>query len=76
MEYIPILPHLRDLVNQTISPGRGMRQDDSSSPLLFLVVIDDVMGPASRDTEFEVGGLLVNEFAYADNLALHAENEI
>ncbi|KAG7196381.1 hypothetical protein KM043_018805, partial [Ampulex compressa] len=55
---------------EPICLGRGVRQGDPLSPLLFNLVVDRALGILSEDVGFRMGGYLVNALAYADDIVL------
>lgn len=50
--------------------GRGVRQGDPLSPLLFNLVIDEALEALPREVGFRVGGASVNAIAFADDVLL------
>ncbi|TPP60056.1 Retrovirus Pol polyprotein from type-2 retrotransposable element R2DM, partial [Fasciola gigantica] len=60
---------------ETVRPGRGVRQGDPLSPLLFLSVMDEMLKSSLPGVGFDQGGRLVDALAYADDLVLFAEDE-
>jgi hypothetical protein len=56
--------------------GRGVRQGDPLSPLLFNAVIDWVMSEVDRRFGAKVGKLTVTYLAYADDIVLLTESPI
>lgn len=75
------LPHLRhlykhstvQLAGTTTQCGRNVRQGDPLSPLLFIMVIEDVLRTPLPDIGFNLNGHQVGSLAYADNLVLFAK---
>lgn len=55
-----------------IKIGRGVRQGDPLSPLLFNLVVDRALGILSEDVGYRMGGRLVNALGYADDIVLLA----
>ena len=69
--------HCGKVVSDTIKVGRGVRQGDPLSPLLFnavadwgLSLLDDSIGVSSK------GGHKLNHMAFADDIILFAETKI
>lgn len=54
----------------TIKIGRGVRQGDPLSPLLFNLVVDRALGFLSEDVGYRMGDSLVNALGYADDIVL------
>ena len=55
--------------------GRGVRQGDPLSPLLFVSVMDEVLQNSKEDLGVEVNGRHVSHLLYADDLVIFAESE-
>lgn len=55
-----------------IKIGRGVRQGDPLSPLLFNLVVDRALGVLSEDVGYRMGARLVNALGYADDIVLLA----
>lgn len=53
-----------------IQLGRGVRQGDPLSPLLFNLVVDRALGILSEDVGYRMGGRLVSALGYADDIVL------
>ncbi|VDN15476.1 unnamed protein product [Dibothriocephalus latus] len=53
---------------------RGVRQDDSLSPLLFSGALSEALSYSDRQLGFEIGETTVDCLAYADDLVLFAES--
>lgn len=58
-----------------INIGRGVRQGDPLSPLLFNLVVDRALGFLSEDVGYQLGGRLVNALGYADDIVLLASTK-
>ena len=61
--------------SRLIKVGRGVRQGDPMSPVLFNCVIDNVFRNLGKDIGVSVGGVLLNCLAFADDLVLLAQTK-
>lgn len=61
------------LADKVTKCGRGVRQGDPLSPLLFIMVMEDLVREAMPDVGFNLDGQRVDSLAYADDLVLLAE---
>lgn len=61
------------LTNKVTTCGRGVRQGDPLSPLLFIMVMEDIVREALPEVGFNLDGQRVDSLAYADDLVLLAE---
>ncbi|KAG8172671.1 hypothetical protein JTE90_026098 [Oedothorax gibbosus] len=59
-----------------ILPGRGVRQGDPLSPLIFNVVFDNVLRSVPDQLGLRCRGEWVSKLAFADDLVLCAENAV
>ncbi|KAK7874081.1 hypothetical protein R5R35_004625 [Gryllus longicercus] len=50
--------------------GRGVRQGDPLSPILFCLVVDDILSAIPPEVGFNLGDTKINGIAYADDLVL------
>ena len=60
---------------KSVRCGRGVRQADPLSPLLFISVMDEVLRHSVDNIGIEVNGCSVSHLLYADDLVIFAENE-
>lgn len=58
-----------------IKIGRGVRQGDPLSPLLFNLVVDRALGILSEDVGYRMGGKVINALGYADDIVLLASTK-
>ena len=79
----PLVNYLRALYSRsevtldgkrTIVCNRGVRQGDPLSPLLFIMVMEEVLELALPRARFEVCGFKAHALAYADDLVVFANN--
>ena len=61
--------------SRLIKVGRGVRQGDTMSPVLFNCVIDNVFRNLGKDIGVSVEGVLLNCLAFADDLVLLAQTK-
>lgn len=61
---------LQDRVTAPIHLGRGVKQGDPLSPLLFNLVVDRALGVLSEEVGYTLEGVRVNALAYADDIVL------
>jgi len=57
---------------EAIKIGRGVRQGDPLSPLLFNLVVDRALGVLSEDVGYRMGARLIGALGYADDIVLLA----
>ncbi|KAL7975812.1 hypothetical protein Chor_008348 [Crotalus horridus] len=77
----PLVNYLKHLYSQSTvrladkatKCGRGVRQGDPLSPLLFIMVMDDIVRKTLPEVGFDLDGQRVDSLAYADDLVLLAE---
>ncbi|KAK7788246.1 hypothetical protein R5R35_001099 [Gryllus longicercus] len=55
--------------------GRGVRQGDPLSPILFCLVVDDILSAIPPDVGFNLGDVKINCIAYADDLVLMSSTQ-
>lgn len=60
----------------SIKIGRGVRQGDPLSPLLFNLVVDRALGILSEDVGYKLGDRLVNALGYADDIVLLSSTKV
>lgn len=58
-----------------IPAGNGIRQGDSLSPLLFNVIMDELIRRVHTMRSYRMGDKEINIICYADDAALVAESE-
>jgi len=56
--------------------GRGVRQDDPLSPLLFNLVVDRALGILSEDVGYRIGGRMIGILGYADDIMLQSSTKV
>lgn len=56
--------------------GRGVRQGDPLSPLLFSLVVDRTLGLLSEDVGYRIGGRVVDVLGYADDIVLLSSTKV
>lgn len=59
-----------------IHPTRGVKQDDPLSPLIFNMVIDELLKLLPSDVGVDIDGVHYNALAYADDMILVASTPI
>lgn len=77
----PLVNYLRHLYSRSTVKvadkvtkcGRGVRQGDPLSPLLFIMVMEEIVREALPEVGFDLDGQRVDSLAYADDLVLLAE---
>ena len=62
--------------SEVIKLGRGVRQGDPLSPILFNLALDLVLSSLPEELGFEIGGERVNYLSYADDTVLVAKTEL
>lgn len=68
--------HLPNLVEKPMTHlGRGVKQGDPLSPLLFNLVVDRAVGVLSEDVGYKLGAERINALAYADDIVLLASTK-
>ncbi len=78
----PLINYLANLYEETemslgtmmTKCGRGVRQGDPLSPLLFILVMNKALKAACPEKGVELGGQHIDAIAYADDLVLIAQN--
>lgn len=61
------------MTGTTTKCGRGVQQGDPLSPLLFIMVIEDIIKASLPNVGFDFNGQRIGSLAYADDLVLFAE---
>lgn len=59
-----------------IKIGRGVRQGDPLSPLLFNLVVDRALGILSENVGYKMGERVVNALGYADDIVLLSSTKV
>lgn len=62
-------------MSQSIPAGRGVRQGDSLSPMLFNFMMDEIIEAVKGMRGYRMSGNNINIICYADDAILIAENE-
>lgn len=58
--------------SETIKPGRGVRQGDPLSSIIFNIVMDEILNKLPPYIGFEYRQIILNALAFADDLVLFA----
>lgn len=61
--------------SEIIKPGQGVRQGDPLSPIIFNLVMDEILVKISKNIGFEYQQLILNALAFADDLILLASTK-
>ena len=65
------------LIRGVVSPiGRGVRQGDPLSPLLFIMCMDEVINHTTREHGAKMGNRRIDSILFADDVMLFAESTI
>lgn len=56
--------------SEELRPGRGVRQGDPLSPLIFNLIMNEVLAAIPEEIGYKIRGLKVNALAFADDLIL------
>lgn len=60
---------------KTVPVNRGVKQGDPLSPILFNMVVDEVLDALSPDIGFPINGVRINGLAFADDIILIASTK-
>jgi hypothetical protein len=62
-------------LTQLITLEKGIRPGDSLSPLIFHIIINEIIKSIKRMRGYRMGESMINLVVYADDIVLIAENE-
>lgn len=62
--------------DRTVKAGRGVRQGDPLSPILFILALEEPLRALGHLSDFKLGGYPINAVAYADDLVVLANSGV
>jgi hypothetical protein len=62
-------------LTQLITPEKGIRQGNSLSPLIFNIIMNEIIKSIKGMRGYRMGESMINLVVYADNVVFNAEND-